>query len=40
MPAEKLPVSMQQIDAMTTSIEQRAYASMEGRFPPSASVTW
>lgn len=27
---EKLPVSMQQIDAMTTSIEQRAYASMEG----------
>ena len=27
---EQHPVSMQQIDAMTTSIEQRAYASMEG----------
>ena len=27
---EKLPVSMQQIDAMTTRIEQAAYASMEG----------
>lgn len=27
---EKLPVSMQQIDAMTARIEQSAYASMEG----------
>lgn len=30
MPARNFPVSQQQIDAMTTSIEQRAYASMEG----------
>ena len=27
---EKLPVSMQQIDAMTSRIEQAAYATMEG----------
>ena len=27
---EKLPISMQQIDAMTGRIEQAAYASMEG----------
>ena len=27
---EKLPVSMQQIDAMTARIEQAAYAAMEG----------
>ncbi len=30
---EKLPVSMQQIDAMTARIEQSAYAAMEGEIP-------
>ena len=30
---EKLPISVQQIDAMTTRIEQAAYASMEGEIP-------
>ena len=30
---EKLPVSMQQIDAMTARIEQSAFAAMEGEIP-------
>ena len=30
---EKLPVSMQQIDALTSRIEQAAYSSMEGEIP-------
>lgn len=30
---EKLPVSMQQIDAITSRIEQSAYAGMEGEIP-------
>lgn len=30
---DKLPVSMQQIDAVTLRIEQKAYAAMEGEIP-------
>ncbi|MGN1020887.1 MAG: transcriptional regulator NrdR [Aristaeellaceae bacterium] len=30
---EKLPVSLQQIDAMTARVEQSAYAAMEGEIP-------
>ena len=37
---EKLPVSMQQIDAMTTASSSAPMPAWKGRFPPSASATW